>query len=484
MFGLEDYQLLVLSLIGTFILLLFTGFPIAWLLSGVSLLFTGLALYLYNQHDVDTFFLYEWGDSFPLVIDRTWQIMSNWVLVALPMFIFMGLMLERSGVAEQLMRNFVKVFGRFKGGLALAVVLIGILFAASTGIVGASVVLLATLSIPIMLEQRYSPALAAGVVASSGTLGILIPPSIMLVLMADQVGVAVGDLFMGAIFPGVMLGVLYLTFVIVAAQIFPKIAPKPKELPPLDAKVIRETLLAVIPPILLILAVLGSIFAGIATPTEASGVGAAREMLLALANKRLNWRTIVEVGRETTLTTAFIFGIFLGATAFSLVMRKLGGDEYIAEIFTGLGFTPAMTVLFILFVTFLAGFFLDWLEITLIILPLVAPVVEALGFDLRWFIVLFAVTLQTSFITPPVGFSLFYLKGVVPPEVTTKLIYKGIIPFVMIQLMAIGLVFKYNDLVLWLPNTVEERRLERIEAEREAERQRRLEERQQQELQQ
>ena len=377
--------------------------------------------------------------------------MSNWVLVSLPMFIYMGLMLDRSGVADLMMTNFVRAFGRLRGGLALTVVLIGILLAASTGIVGASVVLLATLSIPIMMRQKYSKELASGVVAASGTLGILIPPSIMLVIMADQLSLSVGDLFMGAMIPGLMLGAFYLIYVVAIAQIRPDLAPAPPKTEKLTLREVWGVVLAVVPTVFLIIAVLGTIFFGIATPTEAAGVGAFGATLLAAANKRLDLATIRQVGIETTLTTAFIFGIFIGATAFALVMRSLGGDEFIGHLLKGMPFGPNGIAIFILFVAFIAGFFLDWLEITLIMLPLVALVIKDLGFDLVWFVVIFAVCLQTSFLTPPVGFSLFYLKGVVPKEITTAHIYRGIIPFVVLQLLALAMSFVFPQIVLWLP---------------------------------
>ncbi len=444
------YELIVVVFLLSFIGLLFTGFPIAWILGGLSLIFAALGIFLSHVFDVDTFLLADWS-RFAILVDRIWNQMENWVLVSLPMFVFMGLMLDRSGVAETMMRNFVSLFGRFNGGLALTVVLIGILFAASTGIVGASVVLLAVLSLPVMLQQGYSRQLAAGVVAASGTLGILIPPSIMLVIMADQLGLSVGDLFMGAVFPGLLLGLLYLVYVLAVGALFPKVAPAPRDLEPVSWALIRSTLVSVLAPFFLILAVLGSIFAGIATPTEASGLGAFGATLLAAANGRLSVATLREVGRETMLTTAFIFGIFLGATAFALVMRALGGDELVAEALKSLPFGPNGIVIFILLIAFVAGFFLDWLEITLIILPLVAPVVKDLGFELTWFVVLFAVCLQTSFLTPPVGFSLFYLKGVAPKGITTLDIYKGIVPFVVLQLVSLAVVFTWPQLVLWLP---------------------------------
>ena len=449
----ETNEILVVGMLVSFIALIFTGIPVAWALAGVSIAFSFIAIYGFELFGWDTYFLTDMR-IFGIFVQRIWGQMSNWILVALPMFIFMGLMLERSGVTEKLMENFIQLFGRFRGGLALGVVLIGILLAASTGIVGASVVLLALLSMPIMLQQGYNKGFASGVVCSAGTLGILIPPSIMLIIMADQMSVSVGNLFMGALIPGLMLGVFYIIYIMGAATFFKTLAPAPTDLPPVTAKLVFDTLLAVVPPLLLILAVLGSIFMGLATPTEASGVGAFGATLLAAANGRLSWAVLKDVGMKTTLTTAFIFGIFLGATMFAVVMRQLGGDEFITQSLRSLPFGPSGIVLTILFIAFLAGFFLDWLEISLIMLPLVAPVVVLLGFDQIWFIVLFAVVLQTSFLTPPVGFSLFYLKGVAPPSVTIIDIYKGVIPFVLLQMLAVICVFMFPQLVLWLPSVM------------------------------
>jgi tripartite ATP-independent transporter DctM subunit len=273
----------------------------------------------------------------------------------------------------------------------------------------------------------------------------------MLIIMADQLSLSVGNLFMGAMIPGLMLGGLYILFVLIAARLINGLAPAPTDLPPVTASLVATTLLHVIPPLLLILAVLGSIFFGIATPTEASGLGAAGATILALLNGKLSLAVLKDVCYKTSITTAFIFGIFLGATAYAVVLRQLGGDEFIAHILQSLPFTPGGIVIAILVMAFIAGFFLDWLEISLIMLPLVAPVVAALGFDLTWFVVLFAVSLQTSFLTPPVGFSLFYVKGVVPSTVTTQMIYKGVVPFVLLQVLAVALVYIWPQLVLWLP---------------------------------
>jgi len=398
---------------------------------------------------------FDWGSSLGILPERMFGLVESETLVALPMFIFMGIMLDQSGVAERLMNNMVKMFGGVRGGYAVTVIVIGVLLAASTGIIGAAVVLLGMLSIPVMLQNGYARTLAVGTSCATGTLGILIPPSIMLVLMADRLArpeASVGDLFMGAVFPGLLLSAMYIAYVLILGAVKPEMAPAPANRPPITWKVVREVVLAVVPPSLLILAVLGSIFMGIATPTEASGVGAAGALLLAALNRRLHFKTLRDSVAQTTRTTAFIFAIFLGATAFSVVLRGLGGDEVIEEMLLGLPFGPNGILITILFVTFLLGFFLDWVEITLIVLPLVAPVVEHLGFDLVWFTILFAVCLQTSFLTPPVGFALFYIKGVCPPEINVTHIYRGVVPFIILQLVALVIVYLYSPIVTWLPS--------------------------------
>lgn len=445
------YEMLSIGLMVTFIVSLFLGYPVAWLLAGVSILFAAIAITLTTQFGIDTFLLTSWV-KFSGIVDRFDAIMSNWVLVSLPMFVYMGLMLDRSGVADVMMRNFVKVFGGIRGGLGLTVIVIGILLAASTGIVGASVVLLAMLSMPIMLQHHYSKKLACGLVAASGTLGILIPPSIMLVLMADQVSVSVGDLFMGALIPGLLLGLLYMIFVMLVGVFRPDIVPpRPADAEKLTVRQIGIAFLSTIPTFGLILVVLGSIFFGIATPTEASGLGAFGAMLLAAANGKLNLKVIRQVGIDTTITTCFIFAIFIGATVFAYVLRMIGGDELITEVFKGTGLGPSGLVILVLAVVFVAGFFLDWFEIVLIILPLLAPVIKLAGLDMTWFLILVALMLQTSFLTPPVGFSLFYLKGVVPKGVTIRDIYIGVLPFVALQMMMVAICFNWPQVIMWLP---------------------------------
>jgi tripartite ATP-independent transporter DctM subunit len=432
----------------SFIGLILTGFPVAWVLGGLSVLFTAIAIVL--DTDLGFSINVDWAYA-SLSVNRIWDVMKNWVLVALPMFIFMGLMLERSGIAGDLMLNLGRVFGRIRGGLAITVTVIGLLLAATTGIIGASVVLLALLGLPVMLQQGYKTELATGTVCAVGTLGILIPPIIMLVLMADRLAMPVGDLFLGAVFPGLLLGTLYIVYLLLYSYWSKDAAPLITTGERIGAAAIVGVFRAVLAPVALILAVLGSIFLGIATPTEAAGVGAFGALLLAIAKRKLDIEVMRDVLGQTTTTTAFIFGIFIGATAFSLVLRGLGGDQLIESTLIGLPFGPAGIVIAILAATFLLGFFLDWIEISLIILPLVAPVVQSLGFDLVWFTVLFAVCLQTSFLTPPVGFAIFYLKGVAPPEIDVRTIYRGVFPFILLQLLGLALIFRWDSLVTWLP---------------------------------
>ncbi len=453
----NDY--LVIAMFLTFVGLLFTGFPVAWVLGGVSVIYTVVGYYSDLWFDTFTGLDYL---TLGLSVNRIYKFMDNWVLVALPMFIFMGLMLDRSGIAEGLMKSMQALFGKVRGGLAVTVTSIGIILAASTGIIGASVVLLGLLSLPAMLKQGYSKTLALGTIAGSGTLGILIPPSIMLVIMADQLGLSVGDLFMGAVIPGVILGSLYISFILVFSLVRPQSAPLDPDRQPLELRMIWDVFKNIIPPAALIIAVLGSIFAGVTTPTEASGVGALGATILAAINKRLNFKVVVEVTKACFNTTAYIFAIFLGATCFALVLRSLGGDEFIERLLTGIPLGPYGIMVVILGAVFMLGFFLDWIEITLIVLPLIAPVVSALGFEidghgvvdnpeLVWFVVLIAVSLQTSFLTPPVGFALFYLKGICPPEIELVDIYRGVIPFIILQLIGLIIVAMWPQLVIWLP---------------------------------
>nr|VFK15589.1 MAG: TRAP transporter, DctM subunit [Candidatus Kentron sp. LPFa]VFK30897.1 MAG: TRAP transporter, DctM subunit [Candidatus Kentron sp. LPFa] len=453
-------EILVIAMLVTFVAFLFTGLPVAFVLGGVGVLFAGIGYwsdqYLGTVTGLD--FL-----TLGLVVNRIYKIMDNWVLVALPMFIFMGLMLDRSGVAERMMHAMQALFGPVRGGLAITVTLMGIILAASTGIIGASVILLGMLSLPIMLRQGYDESLATGTICSAGCLGILIPPSIMLVIMADQLALSVGDLFMGAVFPGLILGSLYVAYLLVIGYLRPQSAPLSRAREPIHWRMVWDVIRAIIPPLGLIFIVLGSIFLGITTPTEASGVGALGTILLAWFNKKLHFSVLREVLLATYETTAYIFAIFLGATCFSLVLRELGGDELIEAALTGLPFGQYGTLFSILGIVFLLGFLLDWIEITLILLPLLSPIVTTLdlGIDgygvvsepsLIWFVVLVAVTLQTSFLTPPVGFALFYLKGVCPPAIELAHIYRGAFPFIILQLVGLAIVFFFPQLVIWLPS--------------------------------
>jgi len=440
-------ELLAIGMFLSFILLVFSGFPIAWILGGLAVIFSAISVILEVDFSIPTSM--NWAYT-SLSVDRIWNVMENWVMVALPMFILMGLLLDRSGIANNLMKSFSKLFGNINGGLAIAVSLIGLLLAASTGIIGASVVLLALLGLPVMLKEGYDRSFASGTVCAVGTLGILIPPSIMLVLMADRMAMSVGDLFLGAVFPGLILAGLYISYILFIGLVRPEQAPAASQ-DKFDFEDLVSLSKAIIPPLLLIVAVLGSIFFGIATPTEAAGVGATGALLLTIINNQFEKTMLMEVLQETTRTTAFIFAILIGATAFSLVLRGLGGDQLVERALLGLPFGGTGIIISILFATFLLGFFLDWIELTLIVLPLVSPGVGTYGFDTIWFTVLFAVCLQTSFLTPPVGFAIFYLKGVAPPEINVQVIYKGVVPFVFLQILGGIIIFNLVSVVTWLP---------------------------------
>jgi len=459
----DPQNYLVIGMFVTFIALLFTGFPVAWVLSGVGIAFAGVAwmsdnIFRLTMTGLDY-------NTLGLLVGRIFGIMDNWVLIALPMFIFMGLMLDKSGIAERMMHSMQKLFGNIRGGLAVTVALIGVILAASTGIIGASVVLLGLMSLPVMLNQKYNKSLALGTIAASGCLGILIPPSIMLVIMGDQLAIPILDLFMGAVFPGLILGFLYILYILIYCKINPDKAPLALDHKEATLKDVLAALIDIIPPAGLILLVLGSIFMGVATVTEASAFGALGATLIAILYRHFNFAILKEVVIKTMNTAAYIFAIFVGATIFALVLRECGGDQLIESGLTGLGFGPYGIIIFVLVIVFFLGFFLDWIEITLIILPLLGPVITNLnlqinGFgvvdypNLTWFALLVAVTLQTSFLTPPVGFALFYLKGVCPPSVTLLDIYRGVIPFIVIQLIALVLVFLFPELVTWLPSKV------------------------------
>jgi len=425
-------------------ILLMAGFPVAFTLLGTSLFFGLIG------------FGWSFFDLLPL---RIWGRMTNVTLVAVPLFVFMGVMLERSGLAEELLDTMGVVFGRLKGGLAMSVVVVGALLGASTGIVGATVVTMGLLAVPTMLRRGYQKEIATGTVSASGTLGQIIPPSIVLVLIGDIVGVSVGDLFMGAVLPGILLVFLFILYILIAAYLRPGIAPGiPKE--ELDAISRKQLMIrvckALFPPLFLIVAVLGTIFAGVASPTEAASVGAVGASLLTIAGKRFNMKLLREVMMTTVRLTCMVFIILCGAAAFGLVFRGLGGDDIVREFLGGLAeaYSKGAVLAIVMAVIFFVGFFLDFIEITFIHVPVLAPIMLEMGFDPVWFCILLAVNLQTSFMTPPFGFSLFYLKAVTPPEVTTGHIYRGIIPFVAFQLVGLAIVIFVPELATWLPKVV------------------------------
>lgn len=422
-----------------FALILF-GYPVAFTLGGLSIL-AGVIIY-----DVDFFYLLSL---------RIYGTMHNFVLIAVPLFVFMGIMLEKSGLAESLLETMASLFGRMKGGLAVSVVIVGGMLAASTGIVGATVITMGMISLPTMLKRGYSPTLATGTIASSGTLGQIIPPSVVLVLLGTVLNVSVGDLFTAAIIPGVVLVGLYVIYIIAVSYIKPESAPdisKENNRTAWNAEAIRKILVAFVLPFMLIILVLGSIFAGIASPTEAAAVGAIGAIILTAIQKKFNLAILKDVMRGTTHLTCMVFMILVGATSFSLVFRAMGGDRLLAEMINQGGLSPDMFLIVVLLVVFVAGFFIDFIEIIFIIIPVAAPLFNAMGVDLIWVGILIALNLQTSFLTPPFGFSLFYLKGVAPPEIKTSHLYRGILPFVIIQLLLLISVIAFPEMVSWLPD--------------------------------
>jgi tripartite ATP-independent transporter DctM subunit len=426
----------------TALVLIFSGYPVAFALGGTALLFAALGT---------TLGYFEWGLLLALP-DRAFGIMSNYVLLAVSFFIFMGTVLERSRLAEDLLQTIGMLFGPLRGGLALAVVLVGTLLAAATGVVGASVVAMGMISLPVMLRYGYSKELAAGIISAAGTLGQIIPPSVVLVVLADQLGVSVGDLFVGALIPGLMLAGLYALYAAGMALLRPKAAPAlPRSVRNVPGRVLaRRVVLVMLPPLVLILLVLGSIFAGIATPTEAGALGAVGALLLALLNRRLTLEGLRASMDETARLTTMVVFLLIGSTAFSLVFYGLYGDIWIEDLLTNL---PGGAVGFLIVANlaiFVLGFFIDFFEIAFIILPLLVPAARELGIDLVWFGVMIGMNLQTSFLTPPFGFALFYLRGVAPPELTTAQIYRGAIPFIGLQLLGLLLVILFPGMVNWL----------------------------------
>jgi tripartite ATP-independent transporter DctM subunit len=438
------YEWLGPTMFAAALVFLALGYPVAFSLGGVSILFSllGISLGVF-----DPVFL----TALP---QRIFGTMSNYTLVAIPYFIFMGGMLERSGLAEQLLETVGILFGKLRGGLALAVVLVGALLAATTGVVAATVVAMGLISLPIMLRYNYNKELAAGVIAASGTLGQIIPPSIVLVVLGDQLGVSVGDLFIGSVIPGLLIAGAFAAHILIVAWLKPEAAPAlPLSVRSLGGRALGVRVLkAMVPPLVLILLVLGSIFWGIATPTEAGALGALGATGLAWMGGKMTPETLGQVSDTTLKVTTMVIFILLGSTAFSLVFRGLNGDQFMFDVLANLpggqvGFlTVSMLTVFVL------GFFIDFFEIAFIVVPLFVPVAQSLDIDLVWYGVILGTNLQTSFLTPPFGFALFYLRGVAPPELTTNQIYRGVIPFILLQLLVLVLLIAFPQIVGFLPS--------------------------------
>ena len=451
---------LALVLFGLIFIALLVGFPVAFTLAGVSLLF---ALFANAIGAFDMAFL----QSLP---NRVYGIMANETLIAVPLFVFMGIMLEQSKIAEQLLNTMDEVMRGVKGGLGIAVILVGMLLAASTGIVGATVVTMGLLALPTMLKQGYCPKLASGTICASGTLGQIIPPSIVLILLGDVLSssyqqaqlnqgifspetLSVGDLFIGALFPGMMLVVLYMLYIFIKAVLHPDSVPNNVG-KPVAPGLSKRVLGSLIPPLMLILLVLGSILGGFSTPTEAAALGALGATILALLKSKLSLKTLNIVMRNTLNVTSMIFLIFIGAAVFSLVFRGLGGDDLITELLNGLPGGVFTAMLIVMALMFVLGFFLDFIEITYVVVPVVAPILLMMGVDPIWLGIMIAINLQTAFLTPPFGFALFYLRGVAPPELKTVDLYKGTIPFITIQLSVLVCIAIWPEIVTWLPSVL------------------------------
>ena len=439
------------------ILVLLAGFPVAFTLGGTALIFAGIGVI---------------GGGFNEALllglpNRIFGIMTNETLIAVPLFVFMGVTLQRARIAEELLETLSSLFGSLRGGLGISVTIVGMLLAASTGIVGATVVTMGLLSLPTMLKRGYSPEIAAGTICASGTLGQIIPPSIILVMLGDvmttayqhaqlEMGiyspktVSVGDLFAGALIPGLLLVLLYVIYILVTAWFRPHTMPA-HQLEEGESITLWKVLRALAPPLILIFAVLGSILMGLATPTEAAGVGGMGALLLALARRELDLPRLQDIMRATLRISSMVFMILIGASIFSLVFRGYGGDDGVRAVLEALPGGIVGAVLVVMLVMFLLGFVLDFIEITFVVVPIVGPVLLAMGLDPVWLGIMIAINLQTSFLTPPFGFALFYLRGVAPPSVTTGQIYRGAMPFVAIQLLALVLIAVFPELVTWLP---------------------------------
>ena len=428
----------IIMMFVSLMILLLIGYPVAFTLGAVALVFGGIFLGF---------------DFFNLLPLRIWGIMTNFTLIAVPLFIFMGVILDRTGLAEDLLETMGKLCGKLNGGLALSIVIVGAMLAATTGVVGATVVTMGIIALPTMLKHNYSASFAAGTIAASGTLGQIIPPSIILILLGDIIGVPVGRLFMGAVIPGFMLVSLFIIYILIYSWCKPAAAPALKTVS--NELSFLNILTILSPPLILILAVLGSIFFGIASPTESAAVGAIGALLLAVLHKRLSLKNLVDSMQQTTKLTCMVFMILIGATAFGLVFRGIGGDSLVLNIMSNLPGGMWGFLFISMFLIFVLGFFLDFLQVCFIVIPILAPIANQFNIDMLWFAVLIALNLQTSFLTPPFGFSLFYLKAVAPPEVRIQDIYKGIVPFVILQIAMIIIIILIPDLVTWLPDLMD-----------------------------
>lgn len=415
------------------LLLLLLGFPVAFTFGGVALIFGVFA---------------EGWDLFAFMPFRIYSIMQNVVLMAVPLFIFMGIVLQKTRLAEQLLESMGRLFGSMRGGLAVSTILVGTLLAASTGVVGASVVAMGVISLPVMLKHGYSKSLACGTICGAGTLGQIIPPSIILIILGDVLGLPVGDLFQAALVPGLVLVGAYVAYVLVYAHARPEAAPL---VPIADERLSRvrhylDTVRAIVPPLLLIIVVLGSIFTGIATPTESSALGVVGAILLSVLYRKFSWTLLYESALETVKITSMVFAILIGATAFSMAFAYTGGDVIVEDFLLSLPGEKWGFLIFSMVIILLLGFFIDFVEISFIVVPILAPIAETMGISMLWFAILIAMNLQTSFLTPPFGFSLFYLKGVAPPAVRTLDIYRGVVPFILIQASLVVSILVFPDL--------------------------------------
>jgi tripartite ATP-independent transporter DctM subunit len=430
-----------LVMFGAALLLLVLGFPVAFTFGAVAIYFGLGAAWIEIIPDGGTLmeFWEEFLSMFSMMPFRIYAIMTNKILMAVPLFIFMGIILQKSELAERMLSSMGTLFGKVRGGLAISTVLIGALLAASTGVVGASVVAMGVISLPVMLHNGYKKPLATGTICAAGTLGQIIPPSIVLIVLADVFQLPVGDLFKAAVMPGLMLVGVYIVYILIVAFIDKDAAPAMKVNESLSrATNVKKALLAIIPPLTLIVLVLGSIFGGIATPTESASLGALGSMVLALMYRKLSYAMVRDAALETVRTTAMVFAILIGATAFSMVFIYSGADEIVENFMTSLpGEKWGFLILTMLIIMFL-GFFIDFIEISYIVVPILLPISETIGIDPLWFAILIALNLQTSFLTPPFGFSLFYLKGVAPPEVRTTDIYRGVMPFIVLQVLVLA----------------------------------------------